>query len=350
MNNENIENQTVIFSNRLTKRYNHLRKWAKRTQTTCYRLYDRDIPEVPLAVDLYTEDPSGTTYLHIYLYERPYEKSDEAETEWMAAMSAAAEKALSIPKERIFTKIRRKQRGAQAQYEKISHTDRRIIIAETDARFLINLDDYLDTGLFLDHRPMRFMVRDTVQNKSVLNLFCYTGSFTVHAALGGARAITSVDLSNTYLAWAQDNMNINGFGKKTALTDEKSPQTDAPFELHRSDVTLFLRRAIRSGEKWDCIICDPPTFSNSKKLDDVFDINRDWAELCRLALAVLSPGGTLWFSTNSRKLKFDPSLIGGAAVHPGTIITDLSEHSIPEDFRNQKIHRLWSFSTENTEL
>lgn len=344
MNNSSTDNQAIMFANRLSKRYAHLRKWAKRTAVSSFRLYDKDIPEIPLAVDLYTDADTGERHLHISLYERPYDKPDDEEELWMSAMKEAAGKTLSVPVEHIHTKIRRRQRGTESQYDRITDRGTCITIDEGGAKFRVNLSDYLDTGIFLDHRPARLFVRDTVTGKRVLNLFCYTGAFSVHAACGGAAAVTSVDLSRTYLAWAVDNMALNGFAGATSSGDEKKPpDAKEPYVFYRQDVISFLKNAMRSQDKWDFIICDPPTFSNSKKLDDVFDINRDWAELCRLCLAVLSPGGTLLFSTNSRKLKFDPDLVGGAAANPATIITDLGDWSIPEDFRNRKIHRMWKF-------
>jgi len=320
--------QAAMFANRLEKRWRHLRKWARREGVSCYRLYDRDIPEVPLACDLYEEDETGNAFLHIALYERPYEKELSAEEAWLDAMRLAAADVLGVPGERVFTKLRRRQRGEDAQYERVSARSVRVVVREGGSRFLVNLSDYLDTGLFLDHRPARLMVRAEAERKRVLNLFCYTGAFSVHAGAGGARAVTSVDLSKTYLAWAGENLALNG------LDVERNP-------LVHADVRAFLSRARSSGERWDLVVLDPPTFSNSKRAPDSLDVNRDWPELCRSALAVLSPGGAVLFSTNSRTLRFDPALIGGAIAREGSSIEDLSEASVPEDFRNRRAHRLW---------
>lgn len=339
--------QAVMFANRLEKQYKHLGKWARRTSVSCFRLYDKDIPEIPLAVDLYAEKETGTKHLHIALYERPYEKSEEAEEAWMASMREAAADILSIPSANVHAKIRRRQRGEDAQYEKVSSSGRRLSIDEGGSTFLVNLDDYLDTGLFLDHRPARLMVRSESAGKRVLNLFCYTGAFSVHAAAGGASAVTSVDLSKTYLAWAKDNLEINGFScsaHAAAVASAAPGPKDSPFSLVHADVKAYLASAKREGLRWDLIICDPPTFSNSKRAVESLDVNRDWPELCRSCLALLSPGGILYFSTNSRSLKFDPDLIGGAFAREGAKVLDLSEKSIPEDFRNKNIHRLWKFS------
>jgi 23S rRNA (cytosine1962-C5)-methyltransferase len=341
--------QAVMFANRLEKQYKHLRKWARRTGVTCYRLYDKDIPEIPLAVDLYQESGNENRYLHIALYERPYEKSDEAEDVWMETMKKAAADILAIPEANVHTKTRKRQRGEEAQYERVSASGGRIVIDEGGSRFLVNLSDYLDTGIFLDHRPARALVRAESGGKRVLNLFSYTGAFSVHAAAGGATSVTSVDLSKTYLAWAADNLSFNGF-KTSAPAAGHSPAAETRgkdgerYPCVHADVKAFLAASRRTGSVWDLIICDPPTFSNSKRAAENLDINRDWAELCRACLAVLAPGGSLYFSTNSRTLKFDPDLIGGAAARPDTEIADLSEESIPEDFRNKRIHRLWKIT------
>lgn len=339
-----------MFANRLEKQYKHLRKWARRTGVTSFRLYDKDIPEIPLAVDLYQEAGTNNLYLHIALYERPYEKDDAEEELWMEAMKEAAGDILSIPSERIFTKLRRRQRGEDAQYERVASAGGKIVIDEGGSKFLVNLSDYLDTGIFLDHRPARMRVREESAGKRVLNLFCYTGAFSVHAAAGGAKSVMSVDLSKTYLAWASENLKSNGFDAEAPGAGHSKPLAAANgggakrrYDLVHADVKVFLAGSKRTDEKWDIIVCDPPTFSNSKRATDTLDINRDWAELCRTCLALLAPGGILYFSTNSRSLKFEPEMIGGAASRDDTVITDLSAWSVPEDFRNKNIHRMWSF-------
>lgn len=342
--------QAVMFANRLEKQYKHLRKWARRTAVGSFRLYDKDIPEVPLAVDLYCNFSGDTQYLHIALYERPYEKDEHEEELWLDAMKEAAADILGIPPDRVYAKLRRRQRGEDAQYERVDSSGGRIVIGEGGSKFIVNLSDYLDTGIFLDHRPLRLAVREESAGKRVLNLFCYTGSFSVHAAAGGASIVTSVDLSKTYLAWAADNLKLNGFDA-VAPGPGHTPSTSASANAHEkyplvhADVKAFLAGARRSGDTWDIIVCDPPTFSNSKRANDTLDINRDWAELCRSCLALLSPGGTLYFSTNSRSLKFDAALIGGAAVRDDMKIDDISDWSVPEDFRNRNIHRAWRFSS-----
>ncbi len=330
--------QAVIFANRLDKRHKHLRKWARRTGVSCFRVYDRDIPEIPLSCDLYEEADTGRRHLLISLYERPYEKDEAEEERWLLAMKEAAADILSVDPELAYTRMRKRQRGESSQYERVSVSRERVTVIEGGSRFLVDLSAYLDTGLFLDHRPARAMVRSEAEGKRVLNLFCYTGAFSVHAAAGGASSVTSVDISNTYLSWAAENLTLNGF----AASFPSSPASRYP--LVREDVKAFLAASMRSGRRWDLIVCDPPTFSNSKRAVDILDVNRDWASLCRGCLALLAPGGSLYFSSNSRSLKFDPAEIGGAAANERTTVRDLTEASIPEDFRDRRVHRLWKIT------
>ena len=321
--------QAELFKNRLQKRFKHLSKWAKREGIFAYRLYDKDIPEIPLAVDIYfaeTDRPENTAFLLIYLYKRPYEKSQEEEREWLLEIEEAASSSLLIPKERIFIKLREKQKG-KSQYEKAGSSKNLIRVKEGECFFYINVEDYLDSGLFLDHRPARSMVFQEAKNKKVLNLFSYTGSFSVHAAKGGAASVDSVDLSNTYLNWAKENLKLN------KLFDEETTR------LIKSDVIVFLKKAIEEQKKWDLIICDPPTFSNSKSAD-IFDVNKDWLNLCLLCLKVLAKNGRLYFSTNSQKIKFDEAELINSSEQK-IRVKDITKASIPEDFRNQKIHKMW---------
>lgn len=318
--------QAELFSNRLIKRYKHLKKWAKRTDVSCYRIYDRDIPEIPLAVDLFekesqSDEQNGIKYLQIALYERPYQKSVQDETEWLSIMSKAASSSLSISETNIFIKTRRKQKG-DSQYEKLSNSKIEFTVKEQGERFVVNMSDYLDTGLFFDHRPLRSIVRSQSNNKRVLNLFCYTGAFSVYASTGGASSVDSVDLSSKYLSWAQKNMILNGF-------------TDANrYRFIESDALTFLNNLKDSD--YDIIILDPPTFSNSKKTQSTLDINRDWAVFVNLCILKLTRGGVLYFSTNSKRLSFDETLVKNASS-----VTDISLQTIPEDFRNTHIHRTW---------
>jgi len=317
--------QCILFENRLSKRERHLKKWAKRTDTYAYRLYDRDIPEIPLCLDRY-EDIQGRVYLVLYLYERPYEKDETEENLWLEAMRETAVKVLEVAPENIFVKRRRRQKNRQeasSQYAKYAEKDFYTTVKEGGLLFEVNLSSYLDTGLFFDHRILRDTVRSESRNKNMLNLFCYTGSFSVYAASGGASCVDSVDLSAVYLERSRRNLALNGF------TDSSR------YALIQSDVISFLRN---TKQRWDIIVLDPPTFSNSKKTDTVLDINRDWPLLTSLCINRLNRDGTLYFSTNSRSLKFDEAVLRSACPQ-NLSITDISEKTVPEDFRNKKIHR-----------
>jgi 23S rRNA G2069 N7-methylase RlmK/C1962 C5-methylase RlmI len=309
--------QRDYFKNRLVKRDKHLRKWAKRHDSDCYRVYDRDIPEVPLAVDRYADAAI------LYHYERPYEKDPLAEDAWLALMREAAAEALAIQPDLIFIKTRRKL-GLEEQYEKEGQRNVSRVVREQGLKFLVNLSDYLDSGLFMDHRSSRALVRAQAMGKKVLNLYAYTGSFSVYGLAGGARELCAVDLSNNYIAWADDNIRLNG------LPEER-------YRAVRADAQVFLREECAKGSRYDIIVLDPPTFSNSKKMEGFLDVNRHWPELVRDCLAVLSPDGFILFSSNSRKLAFDADLL------PGSAVRDISAFSVPQDFR-PKQHRAWLIS------
>ncbi len=367
------EYQAELFSNRLKKKYKELRKWARKSRVSCYRLYDRDIPEIPVSLDLYEFLPDGVdsvieaarfmsdqnarlsandpaveheikerTYAVLYLYERPYEKSDEDEAAWLDAMSAAASEVLGIELSHIVKKSRgHKSHKDDEQYQKNDSVQTVSgIVQEQGQLFRLDLTSYLDTGLFFDHRPLRSVVRDTCSKKRVLNLFCYTGSFSVYSAQGNASFVESVDLSNTYLSWAKDNMKLNGF------TDKKR------YEFTRADCMRFLQeKAVNAKggklspeELYDLIILDPPTFSNSKATTDVLDINRDWPQLVKDCLNILAPGGKLYFSTNSERIKFDISKIPPKTA-AGLEFTwkEITEQTIPVDFAGKKPHKVWEF-------
>jgi 23S rRNA G2069 N7-methylase RlmK/C1962 C5-methylase RlmI len=311
--------QAEYFRNRVAKNEKALRRWARAEGIEALRLYDRDIPEVPLALDRYGDA------LLLALYDRPYEKDDELEAAWLELMRGAAAEALGAKPDSVYVKLRKRQRGLE-QYEKLGGGGEERTVREGGLSFIVNLSDYLDTGLFLDHRPTRALVRAESAGKRVLNLFAYTGSFSVYAAAGGAAEATSVDLSNTYLAWASRNLRLNGF------SEERHP-------LVRSDVMAFLSGAADAGERWDLIVADPPTYSNSKATERDFDVNEDWPELLRACLAVLSPGGILYFSTNSRKLRWSGE--AADAVAGAGNWRDISASTLPRDFRDAKIHRCW---------
>lgn len=315
------EYQAQLLENRLIKRYKHLKKWAKRSNISCYRVYDKDIPEIPLAIDLYEDCQTHNQYIHMSLYERPYEKDQSDEEDWLSCMKRVCIKVFLVEPSSVFIKTRKRMRG-DGQYEKHSDATFTITVKEQGQTFLVNLTDYLDTGLFFDHRPLRDIIRSMSCSKKILNLFCYTGSFSVYAAQGKASIVDSIDLSRTYLNWAQNNMKLNGFDV-----------TADNWRFIQSDVLSFL---LDTASSYDIIILDPPTFSNSKKTTTTLDINRDYHKLINACFPLLHEGGILFFSTNSKKLAFDPSLFNFSAL-----ITDITASTIPEDFRNKKIHRCW---------
>lgn len=318
------EQQKEFFSNRLKKRYRHLWKYARRVGTTAFRVYHRDIPEIPLEIDWYDG------HLHIAEYLRPHDRSPEQHEQWLHQMIEVAARALTVSRERVFFKRRERQRGSR-QYEPFDRAGHTITIEEQGLLFTVNLSDYLDTGLFLDHRALRLHVAKRCQGKRVLNLFAYTGSFTVYAAAAGARSTVTVDLSNTYIDWARDNLVLNGLF--------------APgHELRRGDVLREIENLHREGRRFDIIILDPPSFSNSKSMEGTFDVQRDHLQLIRRCLALLDPGGELFFSTNKRRFHLDYDGIATA----GAAATKLTKLTMPEDFRGTNIHQVWGIRPGNS--
>ena len=326
---EKLQYQSEIFYNRLEKRYKHLKKWAKRSGVSCFRVYDKDIPEIPLACDIYEDYETSEKYLVMALYERPYEKDESAEKEWLDLMAKKAANAFLINQENIFIKKRKIQHNNE-QYEKdFLQKTKEIRVREQNAIFKINLSEFLDTGLFFDHRPLRKIVRESSMGKSVLNLFCYTASFSVYAAQGKAKKVTSVDLSKNYIEWAKENFLLNGL------------KINENYRFYVEDTLTFLKNAVsKKSEKYDIIILDPPTFSNSKKTTTTLDINKDYYLYINLCLKLLNKNGILYFSTNSRKFSFDQALIKKDEFSDNLSITDISDSTIPEDFR-KKIHKCY---------
>lgn len=338
------------FANRLAKNIKHLGKWARRSGTTCYRIYDADLPEYALAADLY-QTVDQQTHLHVQEYAAPKTIDPiKAEKRLREALGALQQR-FELPASNLHFKLRAVQRGS-SQYEKQSENLKVMEVEEHGARLLVNLDDYLDTGLFLDHRALRLRIQKAAAGKRMLNLFCYTGAASVHAAVGGAEQTISVDLSNTYLHWAERNLRLNGMeadfqarpamatgagsspwrGKSAATT-----ASQAPHQLIRADCMTWLEQAAAEGTRsFDLIFCDPPTFSNSKKLEGVFDIQRDHLALVRNCAALLAPGGVLYFSTNMRRFKLDP------AVSEGLEVSEITAATLDEDFkRGTPPHRCW---------
>ncbi len=301
-----------MFANRLQKNLRQLGKWARKQGVECYRLYDADMPEYAVAVDLYGD------WVHVQEYAPPRSiDPDKAQTRLFDAL-AAIPQALGVARDRVVVKRRERQSGTR-QYERQASQGAFHEVREGDVKLLVNLTDYLDTGLFLDHRPMRLRIAREAEGKRFLNLFCYTATATVHAAKAGARSTTSVDLSKTYLDWARRNLALNG------LSDRQ--------RLEQADVMAWLEAD--RGE-YDLIFIDPPTFSNSKRMEGVFDVQRDHVALIDLAMARLAPSGTLYFSNNFRRFVLDPQVSERYAV------TEITGETLDEDFRrNEKIHRAW---------
>ncbi|NQD91433.1 bifunctional 23S rRNA (guanine(2069)-N(7))-methyltransferase RlmK/23S rRNA (guanine(2445)-N(2))-methyltransferase RlmL [Pseudomonas sp. CrR25] len=301
-----------MFANRLQKNLKQLGKWARREGVECYRLYDADMPEYALAVDLYHD------WVHVQEYAAPRSiDPDKAQARLFDAL-AAIPQALQVDKSKVIIKRRERQAGTK-QYQRQSSQGQFMEVAEGGVRLLVNLTDYLDTGLFLDHRPLRLRIQREAAGKRFLNLFCYTATATVHAAKGGARSTTSVDLSKTYLDWARRNLSLNGYSDK--------------HRLEQGDVMAWLGED--RGE-YELIFIDPPTFSNSKRMEGVFDVQRDHVQLLDLAMARLAPGGVLYFSNNFRKFQLDEGLAARYGVE------EISPSTLDPDFaRNPKIHRAW---------
>ncbi|UTW07422.1 bifunctional 23S rRNA (guanine(2069)-N(7))-methyltransferase RlmK/23S rRNA (guanine(2445)-N(2))-methyltransferase RlmL [Pseudomonas benzenivorans] len=305
-----------MFANRLQKNLKQLGKWARREEIECYRLYDADMPEYALAVDLYRD------WVHVQEYAAPRSIDPEKAQARLFDALAAIPQALGVDKSKVIIKRRERQAGTK-QYQRQSTQGQFMEVSEGGVKLLVNLTDYLDTGLFLDHRPLRLRIQREAAGKRFLNLFCYTATATVHAAKGGARSTTSVDLSKTYLDWARRNLSLNGYSDKQ--------------RLEQGDVMAWL--AEDRGE-YELIFIDPPTFSNSKRMEGVFDVQRDHVQLLDLAMARLAPGGVLYFSNNFRKFQLDEGLAARYAVE------EISANTLDPDFaRNPKIHRAWRMTS-----
>lgn len=307
--------KTTAFVNRLRKNHRHWGKWARRRGISCYRIYDRDIPEFPLAIDWY----EGRAHAQVFA-RKGYEELD---LEQEKAIAQSICEVLEIKPEHLAFKTRQRQTGL-SQYEKTGNRNQPFRVHEAGLAFEVDLQGYLDTGLFLDHRNTRALVRDRATGKLVLNLFSYTGSFSVYAAAGEAHAITSVDLSNTYQAWGRRNMHINGLDS-------------TQHEFIRADVFAYLEQAIRERKQFGLIVLDPPSFSNSKKMQATLDVQRDHPRLISACLSLLKQGGELFFSTNRRKFKLDADLIGSRNG------AEITHHTVPDDFRRHPTHRCWHF-------
>ncbi|MDR3385652.1 MAG: bifunctional 23S rRNA (guanine(2069)-N(7))-methyltransferase RlmK/23S rRNA (guanine(2445)-N(2))-methyltransferase RlmL [Rudaea sp.] len=306
-----------MLKNRIEKNYRHLRKRTEREGISCWRVYDADLPEYAAAIDIY-RTLEAVVYLHIQEYQAPADVPEDVARTRFRELARVAAEVLGVARDHVALKTRRRGKGGE-KYGRLDECGKFLEVGEGGLRFFVNLRDYLDTGLFLDHRPLRTRIRTMSRGKRFLNLFCYTGSVSVYAAAGGAIETTSVDLSQTYLDWAAQNLALNGFGE---------PQ----HKLVWADVLGYLQS---HSAMYDLIFVDPPTFSNSKRADD-FDIQRDHVRLLTLCGERLFPGGTILFSNNFRRFKLDAAALEEFAIR------DISASTIPFDFeRNARIHRAW---------
>jgi 23S rRNA (guanine2445-N2)-methyltransferase / 23S rRNA (guanine2069-N7)-methyltransferase len=276
------------------------------------------MPEYAFAIDLYATNEGR--HVLVQEYAAPKSVDEEGARRRRREVLTVLPEVLEVPLQNVHSRVRKQQKGAE-QYERRSDRGQRYIVQESGLKFWVNFSDYLDTGLFLDHRLVRGMLKSWSDKADFLNLFCYTGSASIYAAAGGARSTTSVDMSNTYIDWAQDNFVLNGFSSRGN-------------ELHREDCLTWLDVEAERGPRFDLIFLDPPTFSNSKRTESVLDVQRDHAGMIRRAMALLRPTGRLVFSTNYSRFKLDEEILARHAVE------DLTDASIPEDFaRNGRIHR-----------
>lgn len=310
------------FGNRVHKTFQHRARWARRRDLGAFRFYDRDLPEFPVSLDAYV--PADATLglrVHLQEFDTGWMQTGAEHAAWLAAVRGAIGAVIPVqPRHIVFTV--RPRRRANAQHTKTGRTGEEFQIIEQGLRFWINLGAYLDTGLFLDHRAIRAMVRSRAAGRRVLNLFGYTGSFSVYAAAGGAERVVTVDLSHTYLAWAERNLVANGIDP-------------ARHPLVRADVLRWLPQVLDAGERYDLIVLDPPAFSNSKAMHAVLDVQRDHGMLIESCLALLAPGGELFFSTNLRSFRLDSRFT--------SVAEDLARETHAEDFRDARVHHAYRF-------
>lgn len=307
--------EITAFANRLGKNAKHLIKWARRQDIEAFRLYERDIPQYPLIIDVYKDR------VHLQEFDTGWLMHEDEHRQWLNEAIEAVCFVTGFDAEHVSVKVRKRQKGEE-QYEKTGKDGDDFIVHEQGRQFWVNLDKYLDTGLFLDHRNTRKVVGEMAAGKRFLNLFAYTGSFSVYAATGGAISSETVDLSNTYLQWAKRNFELNHIDL-------------SKHEIVRQDVFQYLQDAFFEQKQFDLIVMDPPSFSNSKKMLEILDVQRDQQRLVDGAMKLLAANGTLFFSNNLRSFELD------ATLSERYVVKDVSKQSVPEDFRNKKIHQCW---------
>ena len=319
----------LMFANRLKKNYKHLKKWARKNDVSCYRVYDADIPQYAVAIDKYEH------WVHVQEYQAPKTIDKQKAFLRINDVIDVVADILETKQQNVVLKVRKKQEGS-SQYQKQDKKEYTNTVTENGLKFIINMYDYIDTGLFLDHRATRSLVKKLAKDRSFLNLFAYTGSVTVYAAAGGAVSTTTVDMSNTYLNWAQENMALNGYAGNV--------YTENRHKFIREDCLKWLKQAIDENQKYQLIFVDPPTFSNSKKMDTSLDINRDHAALLSGCLALLEDDGQIVFSTNAKSFKFDESL------RDDCLIKEITTQTTTEDFRRKPLHRCWCLTKQEDAL
>ncbi len=320
MNNHNpaghFPQQAEMLANRVKKRFKHLRGRFDRQHIEVFRLYDWDIPEIRAVVDWY----GGHLVIGEYMRR-------QSVPEWLPLMGQAVAEVLEVPADRVHLKQRWAGKQEGSRYARIDHTDKKIVLSERDLKFLVNPYDYVDTGLFADHRETRQMVRDMAAGKDFLNLYCYTASFSCYAAKGGARSTVSVDRSENAIQWARENLALNGI----------DPTTNRLVQAHTFD---FLKKAARENQRFDLAVVDPPSYSTTKTRNVEFDIARDHPRLLAAVIELLRPAASLFFSTNHQN--FEPHMDGFKVAE----VKEITSSTIPEDYLNKRktIHRCWRFT------
>ncbi|MBS1626966.1 MAG: class I SAM-dependent methyltransferase [Bacteroidetes bacterium] len=331
-----------MFQNRLLKVYKHKSKQAKRLNIECWRVYDHDLPEFPFCIELYGDKVYVAEYL------RRHGMTDEEHDTWLENCVTIICNILNVLNENVFIKQRKRMHHRSQQYEKLATEKEYFTVTENGLKFLVNLTDYLDTGLFLDHRTTRQIVKEQCSNKHVLNLFAYTGSFSVYAAAGNAASVTTVDLSKTYLQWAEDNFKLNELTNEQYFDDKRNfpnnifqtknseKTNNKKYQFIHADVKQYLKTL--QPNSFDLVIMDPPTFSNSKRMKDILDIQQDHVELINNVMHILSTNGVLYFSTNYTKFILDIANIKANSIK------DITKSTTPFDFEG-KLKR-WCFKIE----
>ncbi len=327
--NKTASEHALMFSNRLKKNYKHLKKWARKNKISCYRVYDADIPQYAVAIDLYED------WIHVQEYQAPKTVDKNRAFQRINDVIDVVADILETRQDKVVLKVRKKQEGS-AQYHKHDTKDHKMTVQENGLKFIINMYDYIDTGLFLDHRNTRQLIKTLANKRRFLNLFAYTGSATVYAAAGGASSTTTVDMSNTYLNWAKENLSINGYADNV--------YTQNRHNFIREDCLKWMQQAIFDKQKYQLIFIDPPTFSNSKKMETSLDINRDHSALLSGSLALLADDGLIIFSTNARNFKLDSS------IKEDCYVREITAKTTTEDFKRKPLHRCWCLAKQEEAL